>query len=136
LGFSYICHGSLSNTLQYVCCHAGYSPLMLDIPFSYLVYTFWLFICKHFLKHGHLVHNIFEGALVVSEVYDFLNGCHIYTYRKLHFYQNTVCIIHQALHFEDTLSCYPFLFCHTLHPYRLPKDPCTYIYTYPNNCPL
>jgi hypothetical protein len=120
----------------YVCCHAGYAPPTVDIPFGYLVYTFRPSIRKTFLKHGHLVHNVFEGALVVSEVYDFLDGRRIYTYGKLRFHQDTVRITHQTLHFEDALSCYPFLFHHTLHPHRLPEDPCSFIHTYPNDCPL
>jgi hypothetical protein len=64
----------------YVCCYAGYFPLTLDISFGCLVYTFQLLIHKLFLKHKHLIHNIFEGVLVVSEIYNFLNKCHIYMY--------------------------------------------------------
>jgi hypothetical protein len=67
------------------CSRAGYAPPAIESPLGYLVYTFRPSIRETFLKHSQLVRNVFEGSLVISDVYDFLDGRRVYIYGKLRF---------------------------------------------------
>jgi hypothetical protein len=58
----------------HLCSHAGYAPPAADTPLGYICYTFRPSIHATFLKHSQLVRNIFEGTLVISDLYDFLDG--------------------------------------------------------------
>jgi hypothetical protein len=82
-----------------------------------------------------LVRNVFEGSLIIADVYDFLDGRHVYIYGKLHFNNSLVYITDQTLHFEDTVAQHPHLLCHCLTP-RLPADPCSFLTIFPDASPL
>jgi hypothetical protein len=58
----------------HLCSRAGYAPPAADTPLGYICYTFRPSIRATFLKHSQLVRNVFEGALVISDLYDFLDG--------------------------------------------------------------
>jgi hypothetical protein len=105
----------------HLCSRAGYAPPAVDSPLGYIVYTFRPSIHATFLKHSQLVRNVFEGSLVISDVYDFLDGRRVYIYGKLRFNIDLVYITDQTLHFEDAVARHPYLLWHCLMP-RLPAD--------------
>jgi hypothetical protein len=119
----------------HLCSHVVYAPPATDSPLGYIVYMFRPSICTTFLKHSQLVRNVFEGALVISDVYDFLDGRRVYIYGKLHFNIDSVYITDQTLHFEDAVARHPYLLQHCLTP-RLPADPCSLISIFPDTSPL
>jgi hypothetical protein len=119
----------------HLCSHAGYAPPAADSPLGYIVYTFRPLIRTTFLKHSQLVRNVFEGSLVISDIYDFLDGRRVYIYGKLCFNIDSVYITDQTLHFEDAIARHPYLLQHCLTP-RLPADPCSLISIFPDASPL
>jgi hypothetical protein len=119
----------------HLCSRTGYAPPAADSLLGYIVYMFRPSIRMTFLKHSQLVRNIFEGALVISNVYDFLDGCRVYIYGKLCFNIDSVYIMDQTLHFEDAVARHPYLLRHCLTP-RLPADPCSLISIFPDASPL
>jgi hypothetical protein len=119
----------------HLCSRAGYAPPAIESPLGYLVYTFCPSIRETFLKHSQLVRNVFEGSLVISDVYDFLDGRRVYIYGKLRFNIDSVYITDQTLHFEDAVARHPYLLRHCLMP-RLPADPCSLISVFPDASPL
>jgi hypothetical protein len=119
----------------HLCSCAGYAPPAIESPLGYLVYMFRPSIRETFLKHPQLVRNVFEGSLVISDVYDFLDGRRVYIYGKLRFNIDSVYIMDQTLHFEDAVARHPYLLQHCLTP-RLPADPCSLISVFPDASPL
>jgi hypothetical protein len=119
----------------YTCCRAGYSLPAPGAPLSYIIFTFRLSIKETFLRHSTLVHNVFEGSLVITEVYDFLDGCRVYVYGHLSFGQDSVYVVNPAYHFEDAVARYPALLRHCITP-RIPADPCFFVQVYPDDTPL
>jgi hypothetical protein len=119
----------------HLCSCAGYAPPAADSLLGYILYTFRPSIRTTFLKHSQLVRNIFKGALVISDVYDFLDGRRVYIYGKLCFNIDSVYIMDQTLHFEDAVAQHPYLLRHCLTP-RLPADPCFLISIFPDASPL
>jgi hypothetical protein len=119
----------------HVCCHAGFALPSPGAPLGYTIYTFRHSLKQTFLRHSQLVRNVFNGALVVSEVYDFLDGRRVFAYGRLEFGQDTVYITNQAFHFEDAVARYPFLLRHCITP-RVPADPCFFVQVYPEDTPL
>jgi hypothetical protein len=119
----------------HLCSRAGYASPATDIPLGYICYTFRPSIRATFLKHSQLVRNVFEGALVISDLYDFLDGRRIYIYGKLRFGIDSVYITDQTLHYEDIVARHPYLLRHCLTP-RLPADPCSFISIFPDASPL
>jgi hypothetical protein len=93
----------------HLCSRAGYAPPTADTPLGYICYTFRPSIRATFLKHSQLVRNIFEGALVISDLYDFLDGRRVYIYGKLRFGVDSVYITDQTLHYEDAVARHPYL---------------------------
>jgi hypothetical protein len=119
----------------YLCSRVGYAAPATDTPLGYLVYTFRPSIRTTFAKYSQLVCNVFEGALVIGDVYDFLDGRRIYIYGKLRFDNNSVYLSDQTLHFEDAVARHPYLLRHCITP-RLPADPCSFISIFPDASPL
>jgi hypothetical protein len=119
----------------YTCCRAGYSLPSPGAPLGYIVFTFRLSIKETFLHHSTLVRYVFEGSLVIIEVYDFLDGRRVYMYRHLSFRQDSVYVVNLAYHFEDAVARYPALLCHCVTP-RIPADPCFFVQVYPDDTPL
>jgi hypothetical protein len=119
----------------HLCSCAGYAPPATDTPLGYICYTFRPSIRATFLKHSQLVRNVFEGTLVISDLYDFLDGCRVYIYGKLRFGIDSVYITDQTLHYEDAVAQHPYLLRHCLTP-RLPADPCSFISIFPDASPL
>jgi hypothetical protein len=119
----------------HLCSRAGYAPPTADTPLSYICYTFRPSIRATFLKHSQLVRNVFEGALVISDLYDFLDGRRVYIYGKLRFGVDSVYITDQTLHYEDAVARHLYLLRHCLTP-RLPADPCSFISIFPDASPL
>ena len=117
------------------CSCAGRYPATANVPLGYILYSFRASLKNLFLGHSQLVRNIYVNALVVAEVYDFLDGCCILVYGKLQFGENSVYITDQAVHFEDIVAQYPQLLRHCITP-RLPPDPSYYVHIYSNNTPL
>jgi hypothetical protein len=93
----------------HLCSRAGYAPPAADTPLGYICYTFRPSIRATFLKHSQLVRNVFEGALVISDLYDFLDGRRVYIYGKLRFGVDSVYITDQTLHYEDAVARHPYL---------------------------
>jgi hypothetical protein len=119
----------------YTCCRAGYSLPSPRAPLGYIIFTFRLSIKETFLRHSTLIRNVFEGSLVITEVYDFLDGRHVYVYGHLSFGQDSVYVVNPAYHFEDTVARYPALLRHCVTP-RIPADPCFFVQVYPDDTPL
>jgi hypothetical protein len=119
----------------YICCRASHALPSPGAPLSYTIYTFCPSLKNTFLWHSQLVWNIFEGSLVVTEVYDFLNGRRVYMYGRLAFGQDSVFVTNQAYHFEDAVACYPTLLRHCVTPH-VPADPCFFIQVYSDDSPL
>jgi hypothetical protein len=119
----------------YVCCRAGLTFPTPDLPLGFITYSFRHSIRETFSKHGSLVRNVFTHSLVVTEVYDFLDGRRIICYGKLSFNQGAIYIIDPAFHFEDIARQYPQLLRHCISP-RIPADPCFFIRTFPDVSPL
>jgi hypothetical protein len=119
----------------HLCSRAGYAPLAIDTPLGYICYTFHPSIRVTFLKHSQLVRNVFKGALVISDLYDFLDGHQVYIYGKLRFNIDSVYITDQTLYFEDAVARHPYLLWHCLMP-CLPADPCSFISIFPDASPL
>jgi hypothetical protein len=119
----------------YTCCHAGFALPSPGAPLGYVIFTFHLFIKETFLRHSALVCNVFKGSLVVTEVYDFLNGRRVYVYGHLSFGQDSVYVVNPAYHFEDAVARYPALLRHCVTP-RIPADPCFFVQVYPDDTPL
>jgi hypothetical protein len=116
----------------HVCCCAGFALPSPGAPLGYTIYSFRHSLKQTFLHRLQLVCNVFDGALVVSEVYDFLNGHRVFAYGRLAFGQNSVFIVNQAFHFEDAVARYPFLLCHCITPH-VPADPCFFVQVYPED---
>jgi hypothetical protein len=55
----------------HVCSHASFAPPAIDTPLGYIIYTFRPSIRQTFLKHNLLVHNVFEGSLIIADVTTF-----------------------------------------------------------------
>jgi hypothetical protein len=72
---------------------------------------------------------------MVTEVYDFLDGHHVYVYEHLQFGQDFVYVVNLAYHFEDAITHYPALLCHCVTP-RIPADPCFFVQVYLDDTPL
>jgi hypothetical protein len=119
----------------YVCCRAGYALPSPGAPLGYTIYTFRPSLKNTFLRHSQLIRNVFEGSLVVSEVYDFLDGRRVFAYGRLAFGQDSVFVTNQAYHFEDAVASHPALLRHCLTP-RIPADPCFFVQVYPDDTPL
>ena len=119
----------------HVCCHAAFALPSPKAPLGYAVYTFHPSLREMFLKHPQFIRNVFEGGLVVTEVYDFLDGRRVYVYGKLHFNQGAVFIRNPGYHFEDTFTQYPTLLRHYITPY-VPADPCYFMQVFSDNIPL
>jgi hypothetical protein len=119
----------------YTCCRAGFALPSPRAPLGYVVFTFRLSIKETFLRHSALVRNVFEGSLVVTEVYNFLDGRRVYVYGHLQFGQNSVYVVNPAYHFEDAIARYPALLRHCVTP-RIPADPCFFVQVYPDDSPL
>ena len=117
------------------CSRAGHFPSTPDVPLGYTVYCFRASLKALFLGHSQLVRNIFVNALVVSQVYDFLDGHRIFVYGKLQFGDNSVYITDQAVHFEDIIASYPQLLRHCITP-RLPPDPSYFVHLFSDHTPL
>jgi hypothetical protein len=118
-----------------VCANAGHSAPTLDAPLGYIHYTYRASLRDTFLRHPAYVRLCFSGALVVSELHDFLDGRRIYTYGRLRFDNTSVYITDQAYHFEDTVRTYPQLLRFTLTP-RIPADPLALVRVFRNEDPL
>jgi hypothetical protein len=119
----------------YTCCCAGFALPSPGAPHGYIIFTFRLFIKETFLRHSALICNIFEGSLVITEVYDFLDGRRVYVYRHLQFGQDSVYVVNPVHHFEDAIAHYPALLCHCITPH-IPADPCFFVQVYPDDTPL
>ena len=75
------------------------------------------------------------GALIISEVHDFLDGRVIYTYGHLRFDGGRVYIVNQAYYSDDSIRANPNLLRYTLSP-RLPIDPFTFTRPFRDETPL
>ena len=118
-----------------ICSHAGYSEPSRDTPLGYICYTYRPSLRQTFLRHPAYVRLCFAGALVITEIHDFLDGRRVYTYGRLHFNGADIFILDQGYHCEDTLRVQPFLFRYTLSP-RLPLDPFAFVRVFPEEEPL
>jgi hypothetical protein len=119
----------------HVCSRAGFVPPAVDTPLGFIIYTFRPSIRQTFLKHNLLVRNVFEGSLIIADVYDFLDSHRIYIYGKLRFNNSSIYITDQTLHFENAVTQHPHLLRHCLTP-RLPADPCSFLTIFPDASPL
>jgi hypothetical protein len=119
----------------YTCCRASFALPSPEAPLGYVIFMFHLSIKETFLWHLALVNNIFEGSSVVTEVYNFLDGCCVYVYGHLQFGQDSVYIVNSAYHFEDAVAHYPALLRHWVTP-RIPADLCFFVQVYPDNTSL
>jgi len=117
------------------CSRALHFPATTNVPLGYTVYCFRDSLKALFLGHSQLVRNVFVNALVVSQIYDFLDGQQIFIYGKLLFGENAAYITDQAVHFEDIISSYPQLLRHCISP-RLPPDPSYFVHIYSDHTPL
>src|SRR5712675_2813530 len=118
-----------------ICAHAGYAPPALDTPLGYIQYSYWPSIRATFLRHSALIRLCFTNALVISQIFDFLDGRQIYIYGRLEFGEDSVYITNQGFHAEDTCRVYPQLLRYTLTP-RLPPDPFSLVRLFQDKNPL
>jgi hypothetical protein len=117
-----------------ICAHAGYASPANDTPLGYIQYSYRPSIRSTFLRHSSLIRLCFSNALVISQIFDFLDGRRIYIYGRLRFDGNSVYITNQGFHTEDTCWVYPQLLRYTLMP-RLPADPFSLVRLFPEeNC--
>jgi hypothetical protein len=70
----------------HLCSRTGYASPAVDTPLGYICYTFRPSIRTTFLKHSQLVRNVFEGSLVISDLYDQGNCTQIYMYYVVQHY--------------------------------------------------
>jgi len=118
-----------------ICAHAGLSLPTNDTPFGYIQYSYRPSIRDTFLRHSTIVRLCFSNALVISQIFDFLDGRRIYIYGRLRFDRDSVYITNQGFHTEDTCRIYPQLLRYTLTP-RLPADPFSLVRLFPEENPL
>jgi hypothetical protein len=107
-----------------LCARAGLSPATLDVPLGYIHYSFRASVQDLFSNLPACIQLCFLGALIVSEIHDFLDGRVIYTYGHLRFDSGRVYIVNQAYYFDDSVHAHPHLLRFTLSP-RFPIDPFT-----------
>ena len=118
-----------------ICNFAAYIAPTLDCPLGFIHYSFRPSLKETFSQIGQLARNCFTGANVISEIHNFLDGHHIYTYSCLHFNQKQVYLSGQTYHCKDSCRTFPTLLAYilTLH---LPPDPFTLIHAYSDKEPL
>ena len=86
------------------CADAGLSEPTVDVPLGYIHYSFRALVKRLFTPFPLYTHLCFTGALVISEVHDFLNGHRIFTYGFLHFDSPNIYISDQAYYFDNRCS--------------------------------
>ena len=118
-----------------VCAYAGLSEPTLDIPLGYIHYSFRTSIKQLFTRLPLYTRLCFSGALVISEVHDFLDGRRILTYGYLRFDGPHIFIADQAHYFEDAVRAFPVLYRYSLS-LRLPLDPFNFIQFFSDILPL
>jgi hypothetical protein len=118
-----------------LCARAGLAPPTHDVPLGYIHYSFRASVRDLFSAFPTHVQLCFLGALIVSEIHDFLDGRAIYTYGHLRFHSGRVYIVNQAYYFDDSIRANPNLLRYTLSP-RLPIDPFTFTRPFRDETPL
>jgi hypothetical protein len=118
-----------------VCAHAGFASPAHDTPLGYIQYSYRPSIRATFLHHSALIHLCFVNALIISQIFDFLDSRRIYIYGRLEFGEDSVFITNQGFHTEDTCRVYPQLLHYTLTP-RLPADPFSLVHLFREEDPL
>jgi len=118
-----------------ICAHAGHASPALDTPLGYIEYSYRPSIRATFLRHSALIRLCFVNALVISQIFDFLDGRRIYVYGRLEFGEDSVFITNQGFHTEDACRVYPQLLRYTLTP-RLPADPFSLVRLFRDEEPL
>ncbi len=118
-----------------VCAVAGSTDPTPEAPFGFLLFSFQRSISYVLHSCPSYVHACFEGTLVISDVYDFLDGRCIYLYGHLHFEGDNLFIHQQSYHTEDLCCSVPHLLHFCFAP-CIPLDPFTLISAYPENIPI
>ncbi|KAI0269006.1 hypothetical protein BGY98DRAFT_1101316 [Russula aff. rugulosa BPL654] len=118
-----------------LCTRAGLSPPTHDVPLGYIHYSFRASVRDLFSSFPTHVQLCFLGALIVSEIHDFLDGRVIFTYGHLRFDSGRIYIVNQAYYFDDSIRTNPNLLRFTLSP-RLPIDPFTFTCPFRDETPL
>lgn len=111
-----------------ICAIVARTPLTPEMPFGYLVFSF-----RHSLKflacRPAFIHACYQGAVVISDIYDFLDRRTVFCYGRIYFADDHVYIRDLAYHPEDLLHSAPHLFCYCLTPASLVipllMSPCT-----------
>ena len=111
----------------------------IDLPLGTIRYNFREGIRRAFAPHANHIRQGYEGALVVVEIHDFLDGRLVTTYGYLHFVhrfgEDQVFVTQQTYNFEDIVRSKPRLLNYCLAP-RIPADPFDFVSTYHNDLPL
>src|SRR5258708_6376619 len=59
-----------------VCTVAGSADPSPEAPFGFLLFSFQRSICYILCSHPTYIHACFEGTLIISDIYNFLDRCH------------------------------------------------------------
>ena len=117
------------------CAKAVRYPPSEALPLGCVKYSFADGIKEVFTPHSNLIKGIFDGALVLLETLDFLDGRQVTTYGFLEFDENFVYVHSQGYHCEDAIRSFPTLFAYCLTP-RIPVDPFVHVSVHPETVPL
>jgi len=123
-----------ANTIV-VCAAAGLASPLTSIPLGYIHYSFRASIKDTFQQRPTSHRICYSGALILSEVYDFLDGRRIFVYGFLYFDSGRIFITNQSYFCEDAARVHTHLLRYTLTP-RLPLDPFLCIGAFRDEDPL